>query len=61
MIGSIFLQSKKMLIKRREFYCFSSTLNDERCKTKILEQFFEQLDDINSQNFYFQQDGATAH
>lgn len=40
---------------------FNETINGERYRTIILQQFFEQLLDDEIQYGYFQQDGATAH
>lgn len=41
------------------FYNF--TVNAERYRNNILNEFVEQLDEDELQNGYFQQDGATAH
>lgn len=40
---------------------FNFTINAERYRNNILNEFFQQLHEDELQNGYFQQDGATAH
>lgn len=40
---------------------FNTTINAERYRTIILDNFLNQLDDVELTTGYFQQDGATAH
>ena len=45
----------------RDYQNWHVTVNGNRCRSMITEYFWLQLDDMDLENMWFQQDDATSH